>query len=271
MKKSLLTLWITFFAVVSFAQQSTVDTISIYSTSNQKRIKAVVIKPAGYSKKGDRFPVVYLLHGYSGDYSNWILKVPALKEHASFFNTIIVCPNGENSWYINSPVNAGSNFETFVSNELVKYIDSSYRTIADRKHRAIAGLSMGGHGALMLGLRHKDQFGAAGSMSGALDLEPIIAKYNFKPLIGDTTVTHFNWREHSVMAMADSISAKDIRIIFDCGNKDIFISENRRLHEKLLSQNVPHDYIERAGAHNWPYWANAVGYQLLFFRKFFDE
>lgn len=271
MKKSLLTLWITFFAVVSFAQQSTVDTINIYSTSNQKRIKAVVIKPAGYSKKGDRFPVVYLLHGYSGDYSNWILKVPALKEHASFFNAIIVCPNGENSWYINSPVDAGSNFETFVSNELIKYIDSSYRTIADRKHRAIAGLSMGGHGALMLGLRHKDQFGAAGSMSGALDLEPIIAKYNFKPLIGDTTVTHFNWREHSVMAMADSISAKDIRIIFDCGNKDIFISENRRLHEKLLSQNVPHDYIERAGAHNWPYWANAVGYQLLFFRKFFDE
>ncbi|RYY69829.1 MAG: esterase family protein, partial [Chitinophagaceae bacterium] len=170
-----------------------------------------------------------------------------------------------------SPVKKASNFETYITEELVGYMDKNYKTIADKRNRAITGLSMGGHGGLVLGIRHKDLFGAAGSMSGALDLEPLIAKYDFSQLIGDTAVTHFNWRSYSVLAIADSITTKDLRMIIDCGVKDGFIKDNRKLHEKLLSQNVAHDYIERPGAHNWTYWSNAVEYQLLFFRKFFNE
>lgn len=269
MKKILPFIYLSAFTLPVFAQQGTVDTVSIYSKANEKTIKAVVVKPAGYSDQSARLPVLYLLHGYGGGYGNWILRVPALKEYATTYKLLIVCPNGENSWYINSPVMKGSNFETFVSNELIKYIDSSYKTIADRKQRAIAGLSMGGHGALMLGIRHKDLFGAAGSMSGALDLTDIVSKYDVSKLIGDTI--KFKWKDYSVLHLADSISARDIKLIFDCGVNDFLIKSSRDLHAKLNEQKVPHDYIERPGAHTWPYWSNAIAFQLLYFRKFFDE
>ena len=246
-----------------------VDTIAVYSNAMQKNIKAVVIKPESYKKKMSRYPVVYLLHGFGGAYANWITRVPALSQYANEYNVIIVCPNGENSWYINSPVNDSSQFETFISSELIKNIDSSYRTIATRQQRAITGLSMGGHGGLMLGIRHKDLFGAAGSMSGALNLTEIVSKYDISKLIGDTI--RFKWRDYSVLHLADSISTKGIKLIFDCGVNDFLIQHNRDLHAKLNTQKVPHDYIERPGAHTWAYWSNAVAYQLLFFRKFFDE
>lgn len=270
-KKTFVSIQLLLTGIAAFSQEVKVDTVGIYSSSMNKIIKTVIVKPEGYKKKGKRYPVVYLLHGYAGAYSNWITKVPSIKRYASLFNIILVCPNGENSWYINSPVSNSSRFESFVGTELIHFIDSSYKTIADSKHRAIAGLSMGGHGALMLGIRHKDIFGAAGSMSGAVDLEPLINKYDITRLIGDTTTNHFNWREYSVLQLADSNSTKGIKLVFDCGVKDFFIQDNRNLHSKLNAQNIPHDYIERPGGHNWPYWTNAIAYQLLFFRKFFDE
>jgi len=269
MKKNIALILFVFTTGICFSQQATVDTVSVYSASMKKDIKTVVIKPAGYKKGGQGWPVVYLLHGYGGSYNNWISKVPAIASYAGLHQIIIVCPDGENSWYINSPVNNSSQFEAFVSQELVNYIDKNYSTLAGNKHRAIAGLSMGGHGALMLGIRHKDVFGAAGSMSGALDLTPIVNKYDISKLIGDTI--QFKWRDYSVLHLADSISTKGIKLIFDCGVNDFLLQGSRDLHAKLNQQKVPHDYIERPGAHNWPYWSNAIAYQLLFFRKFFDE
>ncbi|MBC7934904.1 MAG: esterase family protein [Rhizobacter sp.] len=246
-----------------------VDTLNIYSNAMQREIRTIVIKPGTYTKKNNRYPVVYLLHGYGGSYANWITRVPSLVQHANTYNVIIVCPNGENGWYINSPVNKSSQYESFISNELIQHIDSNYKTIADKQHRAVTGLSMGGHGGLMLGIRHKKQFGAAGSMSGALDLSGIVSKYDISKLIGDTI--QFKWRDYSVLHLADSISTRGLRLIFDCGVNDFLIQPNRDLHEKLNKQKVSHDYIERPGAHTWSYWASAITYQLLFFRKFFDE
>ncbi len=267
MKKNIVFIVLLVASTISFGQQ--VDTVGIYSQAMQREIKTVVVKPANYKKKNNRYPVVYLLHGYGGAYANWVSKVPAIKEYANTYNVIIVCPNGENSWYINSPVNKTSQYETFVSTELVNYIDSNYKTLADRKQRAITGLSMGGHGGLMLGIRHKEKFGAAGSMSGALDLSGLVSKYDISKLIGDTT--QFNWRTYSVLHLADSISAKGIKLIFDCGVNDFLLQSSRDLHAKLNLHKVPHDYIERPGAHTWPYWSNAIGYQLLYFRNFFNE
>ncbi|RYD74278.1 MAG: esterase family protein [Sphingobacteriales bacterium] len=269
MKKCFSTIILFLIVLMSVGQQAAVDTMTVYSQSMQRDIKTVVIKPANYKKKGNRYPVVYLLHGYGGGYANWITRVPALKDHATTYNVIIVCPNGENGWYINSPVNKASQYENFVSKELVNFIDSNYNSIPSKEQRAITGLSMGGHGGLMIGIRHKDKFGAAGSMSGALDLTGIVSKYDITKLIGDTI--QFKWRDYSVLHLADSISTKGIKLIFDCGVNDFLIQSSRDLHAKLNEQKVPHDYIERPGAHTWPYWSNAIGYQLLFFRKFFDE
>lgn len=248
----------------------TVDTASIYSNSMHKYIKAVVIKPDSYKKKKNNFPVVYLLHGYDGWYSNWIIQVPELIKYADLYQTLIVCPDGaKSSWYFDSPIDTAYKYETHVATELVNYIDKNYKTIADKKHRAITGLSMGGHGALYLALRHADVFGAAGSMSGGVNLMESKNRFDIMKRIGDTLLHAKAWHDMTVINLIENYTNTDVKIIFDCGDKDIFIDGNRRLHQKMTQLKIAHTYIERPGAHNWDYWKNSIPFQLLYFQRFF--
>jgi len=253
----------------TFASAASVDTINIYSNAMHKSSKCVIIFPDSY-KNGNRFPVVYLLHGYSGDYSDWIKKVPRIKYYADEFQLIIVCPDGHyNSWYFDSPVDSSIKYETYISNEVPHFIDSAYHTIAEKKSRAIAGLSMGGQGALSLALKHPDFFGAAGSMSGVQDLSPWKNKYELTHVLGDT-LHNDNFSKNSVVNMVKQISSPVPAIIFDCGISDPFIETNRQLNSELLELKIPHDYTERSGTHNWEYWSNSIGYQLMFFYNYFN-
>lgn len=248
------------------------DTVFIYSNSMQQQIKCVVIKPDIYKKRKLQFPVVYLLHGYGGWYSNWIIRVPELKIFADEFGEIIVCPDGAYaSWYFDSPINDKMRYETYISNEVPHYIDSAYRTIADRHYRAITGLSMGGHGALFIAWRHSETFAAAGSMSGVVDLNESKNKYEIVKVLGDTIHFEDYWKNYSVINLVEKKPADSLAIIIDDGIDDIFIAANRRLHQKLLALKIPHEYIERPGKHSWDYWRYAVHFQLLFFKKFFDS
>ena len=163
-------------------QAAKVDTISIYSAAMKKSLRCVVVLPSTYAYYEDtRFPVVYLLHGYSGNYANWISKVPSIARLADRYNMMIVCPEGGySSWYFDSPVDPGSKYKTYIGQEVPAYIDSVYRTLRNRLSRAVAGLSMGGHGALFLAWSYPQTFGAAGSMSGAVDLVPWKEKYDLE-------------------------------------------------------------------------------------------
>jgi S-formylglutathione hydrolase FrmB len=273
MKKSVFLLLLVF--IIVFSEESAtaagIDTVSIYSPSMKKDIKCVVIKPAMYKKKKKHFPVVYLLHGYGGWYSNWLIRVPQLKEHADRLGMMIVCPDGGySSWYIDSPLDSSMRYETHIVSEVIPYIDTHYRTIATPQARAITGLSMGGHGGLFLGLRHSKVFGACGSMSGGVDINASRTKYDIAKRVGDTLVFAQNWKEYSVYYMLDKFRDTKQKIIFDCGTADFYYEPNRMLHEKLLKLNIPHDYIERPGKHDWAYWINAVPYQLYFFSVFFN-
>ena len=270
MKHTLLLLSFIFsFSIFSFA---TVDTVSIYSNAMHKNIKAVVIKPDGY-KKGKDFAVVYLLHGAYGNYQNWFKKVPALQTYADLYKILIVCPDGAaNSWYFDSPVDSSYKFETHVSNEVPAYIDANYKTKKDRKYRAIAGLSMGGHGALFIAFRHSETFGACGSMSGALLIEYITDKrYSIDKILGDTSSNKQRYFDYSIMKEMEQYPKDSLSIIMDCGTEDFVIEMNRAAHKKMQSLKIPHDYTERPGKHDWNYWRNAIQYQLLYFRNYFDS
>jgi S-formylglutathione hydrolase FrmB len=266
---------ILFFLLLGFtlkAAAGTVDTVTIRSARMQRDFKCVVIKPEAYQKKNTAFPVVYLLHGYSGTYNNWIIRVPQLKQHADTYGVLIVCPDGGySSWYLDSPVDATMRFETYVSTEVPAYIDVHYRTIKKREARAISGLSMGGHGGLFLGFRHADRFGACGSMSGGVDLYATRNKYDLMKRVGDSITHAANWKNLSVMNVVEQYPADSIAVIIDCGVDDFFYPNNKELHQKLVNLKIPHDYTERPGKHDWAYWGNAVEYQLLFFRKYFDK
>jgi S-formylglutathione hydrolase FrmB len=249
-----------------------IDTVPIYSKAMGKTFNCVVISPQFYV--GESGPphlgVVYLLHGYSGGYDNWIKRVPKLVMYARDFNLIIVCPDGGyNSWYFDSPLDASMRYETYIAKEVPDFIDSAYHTVKSREKRAITGLSMGGHGGLFLGFRHADRFGACGSMSGGVDLNTFRKSYDIMKLLGDTIAYAESWKKHSVTNVIEQYPKDSVKIIIDCGTEDFFYNINRELHEKMLRLNIQHDYIERPGKHDWAYWGNAVVYQLLFFRDYF--
>jgi len=247
-----------------------VDTLKVVSQAMNKTIPSVVIVPDAPDAPKNGYPVVYLLHGAYENQTAWLRNVPALKDYADYYQIIIVCPDGGfTSWYFDSPIDPSMKYETYVSKELVAAVDSKYPTYADKKGRAITGLSMGGHGAFYLAFRHQDVWGAAGSMSGGVDILPFPNNWDIPKRLGTYAENKEVWENNTVINLVYLLDGKSLRLIFDCGTGDFFYNCNKRLHELLLERNIPHDYTERPGVHDWKYWSNSIKYHLMFFTDFF--
>ena len=266
MRKCLLILFFAFAAAGASAAQ--IDTVAVFSAKMQREIPALVVVPdAGV---GRRMPVLYLLHGFGGSYTTW-QNITDLRPLADACGMIVVCPDGANSWYWDSPLNKEYRYETFVSKELVNYIDKNFTTKAERGGRAVTGLSMGGHGSLWLSIRHKDVCGGGGSMSGGLDIRPFPNNWEMKKQLGEEASNKQRWDEHTVINQLDKIKNGDLAVIIDCGCDDFFLEVNKAVHEKLLKKKINHDFIIRPGGHTGRYWNNAIDDQILFFSKFFNK
>lgn len=218
---------------------------------------------------GKKFPVVYLLNGYGGSRDSYLHLRPDLPALADRYGIIFVLPSGKDSWYWDSPVHPEMKMESFITTELVPWVDTNYPTIADAKHRAITGLSMGGHGALFLAMRHPDIFGSAGSMSGGVDIRQFPKNWKIAKWLGTYDENPENWEQHATIVQAEKLQPGQINIIFDCGNDDFFAEVNRNLHRLLLDKKIPHDYTERPGNHTQAYWANSLLYHITFFDQAF--
>lgn len=247
----------------------TTDTIAVSGPGISHPVPAVVITPDG--SEGQRFPVVYMLHGYTGDEYGWCNLRTDLGTLADSYGMIYVMPGVGDTWYWDAPGSNDNQIETFFTQTLVPYIDAQYPTVADRSKRAIMGLSMGGHGAFWLATRHPDIFGAAGSTSGGLDIRPFPTRWKMASIIGPKEGNEAVWDAHTVATMIPQVKAADLALIFDCGSEDFFAEVNDKFHRDLLQAGVPHDYISRPGTHNGAYWSNSVLYQLLFFDRFFGS
>ncbi|PPL00171.1 alpha/beta hydrolase [Parapedobacter indicus] len=263
---SLLAMW-----YVADVYAAKVDTIAVDSRAMGKAIKTVVIVPDDYDSL-DSLPVVYLLHGYSGNYADWVTKAPEIKDIADRYHFMIVCPDGGyGSWYWDSPVDDSFQYETFVSRELVKWVDANYKTLRSRQGRAISGLSMGGHGALYLAMRHLDVYGAAGSTAGGVDIRPFPLNWDMAERLGSYADYPERWDAHTVINQLHRLTPDTLALVIDCGTGDFFYHVNEQLHRKLLDRNIPHTYITGPGAHNWMYWQQSICYQLLYFHEFFGR
>jgi S-formylglutathione hydrolase FrmB len=252
-----------------------VDTIQIQSNYLKKATKFVVIQPSNQGQQNntkERYPVVYLLNGYGGDYGQWPITTPQLKKTADDLKIIFVCPDGGiGSWYFDSPIDSSIRYESYITKELVPYIDANFPTKTEPKSRAITGLSMGGHGALYLAIRHSDLFGAAGSTSGGVDFRPFPNRWDIKKALGEYEQNKERWYEYTVMRQVEMLKNNQLAMIIDCGIDDFFMPMNRALHEKLLQLKIDHDYIERPGEHNHIYWGSSIDFQILFFHQFFQK
>ena len=251
------------------------DTIQIQSNYLKKATKFVVIQPSNQGQQNNtqvRYPVVYLLNGYDGNYAQWTKTAPQLAKTADDLKMIFVYPDGgKSSWYFDSPLDSNMQYESYIIKELVPYVDANFPTKANPKSRAITGLSMGGHGGLYLAIRHSDVFGAAGSTSGGFDFRPFPKSWNLPNILGEYETNQARWYDYTVMRQVELLTNKQLAIIFDCGVDDTFINVNRALHEKLLQLKIDHDYIERSGGHNHDYWRSSIDFQMLFFHQFFQK
>jgi hexosaminidase len=239
--------------------------LPIPSPSMHKAPNGTVILPDAYRNKESRFPVLYLLHGWSGNDTDWSSKTK-IGELADTHGLIVVMPDGGyDKWYVDSPVRLDDRYETYVGEEVVAFVDGRFRTIAEKNARAITGLSMGGFGALHIALGHTGTFGAAGSISGGVDPRPFAGNWNLAGAFGDPVTNAAYWDRLAIVNNARRFEDAGIALAIDCGTDDFFAPVNRALHQRLLELKIPHDYTERPGGHGWDYWANAIRYQALYF------
>ena len=263
---------IIFFLITNFIYGSNVDTISVFSRSMNKPIKNLVITPEDHSNNKSTYSCVYLLHGADGSYLDWLTKVPALEVFCDRFNIIIICPDGgDNSWYFDSPIDSNYRYETYISKELVDFIDLKYLTKNNPKFRAISGLSMGGHGALYLSIRNQSVFGLAGSMSGGVDIRGFSKNWNLSDRLGKINDFPLNWEANTVINLIDQVEILNLKLIIDCGRDDFFLEVNNLFHKKLTNKNINHHYKIKEGSHNWIYWKESVVDHLNFFNENFKN
>lgn len=250
------------------AQPGSVDSLTIASANLPQPMRVNVALPASYSVSGNNtsYPVLYLLNGHGGHCNSWGSIVP-LDSIATAYDMIIVTPSGMNSWYFDSPRRPEMQMETFFTTELIPYIDANYRTIADREGRAITGLSMGGHGALWLAIRHQDLFSAAGSTSGGVDFTPFPGRWNLDDALGKRDDNPDLWKSSTVMSQLDRLEPGSLTIVTDCGTEDFFYKVNCQLDSALNSRGIHHTFITGPGAHNGAYWSKSIMPQLDIFNR----
>jgi putative tributyrin esterase len=235
----------------------------IYKSKNLAKPDTVwVFKP---TNKGRVAPLIFLLHGWSGNYRDWS-KAVDLQKYADDYGFTIVCPDGlYNSWYVNSPAVKNSQYEDFFIQELYPNVLKRYNV--DRNHIFITGLSMGGHGALWLYINHQELFNGAGSTSGGIRLSDAIGKFGVPALLGNPPADSELWRKYSVYENIDKLKGNKKPIYFDCGSDDFFYQSNNLLKQKCDSLKLNATYLSQPGAHNWNYWKESIVQQMTFFAK----
>jgi S-formylglutathione hydrolase FrmB len=278
------------------------DSLWSYALGTYKN--AVIYLPPSYDGSRTRFPVAYYLHGLTGNETNWVkagrldvtmdsLVAGGMRE------MIVVMPDGDDGWWLTSnslpdvpacrralPAYAGEadsycvpwpHYDDFIAYDLVRFVDGKYRTRADRAHRALAGLSMGGFGAMMLALQYPGTFGAAASHSGVvwplewapdgvLDRPAGSADSSWRRIrgggvgasmravFGRDTVAWYARDPVHLLERARARGAPLPALKADCGTEDPFLAGNRAFRDALKARGVAFEYAEFPGGHDWTYW-----------------
>ena len=235
--------------------------VGFHAKALEKWSSMAVLLPEG---KGP-FPVLYLLHGLSDDHTAWLRRT-SIERYVEGMGLIVVMPDGHRSWYVNDPRAGGHAYEDHIVKDVVGFVDRSFRTVPGRRGRAIAGLSMGGFGAVMLALRHPELFCAACSHSGALAAFHDGARHS-EGLLALTSAVPPG--KHDCFRLARRLKPPRRRpaLRLDCGTEDFLLPGNRAFHAHLAKLGLPHVYEEYPGDHNWGYWDLHVQDTIRFVRE----
>ena len=301
--KPFLTILFTVFLIIGnvHAQSSIVQKDSFYSPSVQIQLKYSVILPASYNKNSsEKHPVVYMLHGHTGNYTSWITYANLPVDLATQNNGMIILPDGGNSWYVNwSGQTDGKphRWEDMLVKDSIPDVAKKYRTINNKKARAIGGLSMGGYGALAVGLKNPNLFGFVFSTAGAIDFCQNIKSEMARDALdwnspqlwsdGDRTIDVKDFSTQTertpqglvfktaadadlydpylLIAKTDTASLPFIHI--DCGTRDDFTKDAFEFVQQVKSKTNRYSFLILPGGHEVPYWEQSIRHTLLIMQQ----
>jgi putative tributyrin esterase len=227
----------------------------------------LIFIPESYDGE-ESFPLLFMLHGWSGNYEQWNSIIP-LQEYADEYNFIIVCPDGfYDSWYVDSPINDSSQFETFLFEDLVPKLFTDFKI--DTNNIFITGLSMGGHGAVTLHLKYPNFFKASASTSGILDLTHFPEKWGMKNIFGDIHNNYDTWIEHSAYYLLKD-DCKNIRLHIDCGTEDFAYEVNKNFSDRAQKLDINLKFVSGPGNHSHEYWKSSIPAHFIFFKEMVNK
>ena len=252
-----------------------------------------VILPRNYEQTNLRYPVLYLCHGLTSNYHEF--EYVGVPEYANRFEMIVIMVDAGNSWYVNwaqSENGEHNNFADHVTKDILNYVDKHYRTIADRKGRAINGISMGGFGAISIGLSNPNLFCSIGSHSGALKwaadqrermengkkpwviwtqaYEDTVIRYREINLKGYSTFKDRTPRGQPFVDPEETDAVDPFKLVLeipkeklphiylDCGTEDHLIEGTKEFVDLLIQNNIPFHYGQSYGVHEEDYWGREL-------------
>ncbi len=260
-------------------QPATVQALGLKSKLMAREMPYRVVLPVSYSNSNETvfYPVIYLLHGLGGHFDNWTERTK-LAQYAAAYNVIIVTPEGGDGWYSNSVSAPDDKYESYIVEELIPEIDKKFHTKTDRANRAIAGLSMGGYGAIKFGLKYPDKFILAGSFSGAIGITDLPAAskqfISVKNVFGeDDSQARKDNDDFRIIRDMPAEKLKGLPFLYvSCGTEDMLVFPMNYNFLKLLTEKrVKHEYRQLPGAHNWAFWDAEVQEFLKLSDKFFKK
>jgi enterochelin esterase-like enzyme len=283
-----MTIFVCLFVAVCFTalaqQHGTTEVHGYKSSVLGKDVNYAVYLPPGYSPDTRKYPILFLLHGYSGNHLSWLNEgamgkiTDELLDKNEITPLIIVTADVGNSWYINAADGSGR-YEDMYINEFIPLMESRYGAIGGKNGRFIGGLSMGGYGSLLYAIKYPEMFSVCIAMSPAVFtdeefVERIKGKgtnFNMNSLYGVKNATMSElWKQNSIINSVKTIPDKNKNTVYfyiDCGDDDFLYKGNSTLHIVMRDRKIPHEYRVRDGGHEWAYWRQCLHDGLIYINK----
>jgi len=273
----------TTFVFSLLAQGTLNESLRMESKILGKDVEYSIYLPPDYQTSNRSYPIVYLLHGYTDDEIGWVQfgEINRIADAAIIEGKIppmiIAMPDAGVTWYINDH-DGKVRYEDFFIQEFIPSIEKGFRVRSKREFRGVAGLSMGGYGALIYAMKYPDIFVAAAPLSAAIyteeetlrteqeDWDRVAGPMFGKGLEGEDRLTD-HWKANNPFFLAKKLgteSLKKVSYYFDCGDDDFLYKGNAAIHVLFRDMGVPHEFRMRDGGHNWTYWRTGIADALEF-------
>lgn len=244
-----------------------VEEVTFYSSALSRRMRYLALLPAGYDRRQlGRYTAFYLLHGAFGAPEDW-LKHSHLAEYVRGLPLVLIMPQGDNSYYVNSATRGEDRYEDYIVRDLASDVELHYHINPSREFRAIAGISMGGFGALQIALKHPADYSFVASISNVADApeRPFSIRrwgqyWRLRRVFGPYGSQAR--AERNLFMLIKNLLGPSPRLLptmyLACGTEDSLVGVNRRLNSALETAGIQHVYRESAGSHDWNYWDVAL-------------